>query len=137
MNLLGDISLMERLLDAKWLRNQVLANNIANADTPGFKRSDVYFEEYLRQAIKDKTDGRNLDLKTTDPRHIAKINSLDNLEPEVIRQDETTFRNDQNNVDIEKEMVELTKNALSYNLLADQIQRKLKLMQTAINEGRK
>jgi flagellar basal-body rod protein FlgB len=102
MSLFGDISLMERLLDAKWLRNQVLANNIANADTPGFKRSDVYFEEYLRQAIKDKTDGRNLDLKTTNPRHIAKINSLDNLGPEVIRQDETTFRNDQNNVDIEK-----------------------------------
>ena len=39
------VNVLDKALDASWTRNSVIANNIANVDTPGFKRQDVKFEE--------------------------------------------------------------------------------------------
>lgn len=127
-----NISLMEKLLDAKWMRNAVLSNNIANDDTPGYKRSDVSFEEVLKKAL-----GQNdLPLATTHENHIGNIRTMEDIKPSVYVQNDTTLRNDQNNVDIDKEMVELTQNTLSYNMTADQLQRSFQLLDAAISGGR-
>ena len=122
-----DISLMGQILGAKWLRNQVLSNNIANAETPNYKRSDVSFEEILSK--------KRLCLSTTNDKHSS--SHLFKLVPKVYTEFTTTLRNDGNNVDIDKEMVELTKNALSYDILTEQIKTKFQLLRTAINEGRR
>ena len=45
------INVLDKAADASWTRNDVLANNIANADTPGYKRKDVQFETYLSNAV--------------------------------------------------------------------------------------
>lgn len=127
------ISLMEKQLDAKWLRNTVLSNNIANADTPGYKRSDVSFEEALKKTLEQEN---RLPLATTHKNHIGNIKTFEDIKPTVYIQNDTVFRNDQNNVDIDKEMVELAKNTLSYNITADQVQRVFQLLDTAINGGR-
>lgn len=132
MALLDSISLMEKLLDAKWLRNSVLSNNIANADTPGYKRSDVSFEEILEKNMRENV----LSLTTTHKNHISNMKKMSDIKPIVFVQNETTMRNDNNNVDIDKEMVELTKNTLSYNMTADQLQRAFQLLNMAISEGR-
>lgn len=133
-NPFDNIYLMGKLLDAKWMRNEVLSNNIANADTPGFKRADVSFEELLKQRLEQQDI---LPLATTNEKHISNITSFNDIQPTVFVQSDTTMRNDRNNVDIDKEMVELTENTLSYNIIADQLQRAFQSLSTAINEGRK
>lgn len=130
MKLFQDISLMEKFLDVQWKRHEVISNNIANADVPGFKRTVVVFEQLLQQHL----DNVNLPMAVTRHRHLRKNISI---EPKVIRQTDRTYRNDGNNVDIEKEMVEATKNAYSYNITADQVARKFQMLQSAISEGRK
>ena len=42
------INVLEKASDASWTRNSVISNNIANVDTPGYKRKDIRFEEYLQ-----------------------------------------------------------------------------------------
>ncbi|MGI6484912.1 MAG: flagellar basal body rod protein FlgB [Tepidanaerobacteraceae bacterium] len=128
----GYIELMQKYMDAKWLRNEVISNNIANVDTPGFKRSDVSFEELLKSKLKQD----RLRLSTTNKGHINNI-SMALKEPQVYVQRDTVYRNDENNVDIDNEMVQLTKNTLSYNILADQTQKRFQLLRTAISEGRR
>ena len=62
------INVLDKAADASWVRNDVLANNIANADTPNYKRKDVQFETYLSNAVAgtDSLDETvaNIDLST-------------------------------------------------------------------------
>lgn len=130
--LLGNIAVMEKLLDVKWKRHELFSNNIANVDTPGFKRQDISFEEKLKANLNKRT----LPLVTTDNSHINNRKDFNDMKPTIIRQDDRSFRNDENNVDADKEMVELLKNSFSYNILSDQIQMNFRLLSSAINEGR-
>ena len=45
------INVLDRAADAAWQRNEAISNNIANVDTPGYKRQDVAFESVLQQAL--------------------------------------------------------------------------------------
>lgn len=133
MKLFDGISMMEKMLDVKWKRHEIIANNIANANVPGFKRSDIVFEELLKSNLRNNT----LPVATTHPCHISISKPISNVMPKIYVQDERTLKNDENNVDAEKEMVEAAKNAYSYNITMDQVNRKFRLLQTAISEGRK
>ncbi|WP_143156170.1 flagellar basal body rod protein FlgB [Caldanaerovirga acetigignens] len=127
--------LLKKYMDVKWLRHEVLANNIANVDTPNFKRSDVIFEDLLKNYLKENSS--KLPLSTTNEKHIQNIWSVRDVKPKIIIQNDRTLRNDGNNVDIDKEMVDLARNALSYNILAEQVQREFSLLRSAITEGRR
>ncbi len=129
----NQINDMQRLLNAKNLRNEVISNNIANVDTPGFKRADVSFE----QALIDNIQKNRIELKTSHKGHINNFQDVKDIKPEVYVQGDSVFRTDKNNVDIDTEMVELTKNTLSYNILAQQVQTKFALLRAAISEGRR
>ena len=52
------INVLEKTCDASWTRNSLISNNIANVDTPNYKRKDLKFEEYLSSAV---TLGSSLD----------------------------------------------------------------------------
>ncbi|MBO9597439.1 MAG: flagellar basal body rod protein FlgB [Cohnella sp.] len=139
MNLLGGASFqrMESALSAASLRQSVLANNIANVDTPYYKRSDVAFEEMLAQAMGGQSSTQALPGKVTNVRHIP-INgsSMTSLPmPQVVTENSTSINNNRNNVDIDKEMALMAENQLRYNLLVQQINHDVKMMRTAI-EGR-
>jgi len=127
--------LLKKYMDAKWIRHEVLANNIANVDTPNFKRSDVVFEDLLKNYL--KVNSSKLPLSTTNEKHIQNAWSMMDIKPKIIVQNDRTLRNDGNNVDIDKEMVELAENALSYNIIAEQVQRQFSLLRSAITEGRR
>lgn len=119
---------MEKALDAAVLRQRVIANNVANADTPGFKRSDVRFESLLRAEL----EGRGgLVGRRTDPRHIP-IGSVGLPEPEVVTDRRTVMNNNLNNVDIDAEMSALAANQLRYNVLVQQVSHEIRLLRTAI-----
>lgn len=133
MRIFDNIDFMNKFLSAKAIRHQVLSNNIANADTPNFKRSDVSFEQKFRKALKDKS----VSLFVTNEKHISNKKNPIKIKPSIYMQWDRSYRNDKNNVDIDKEMVELSKNMLSYNILSDQIQKNFKILQSAVSEGRK
>ncbi|MGG2199641.1 MULTISPECIES: flagellar basal body rod protein FlgB [Paenibacillus] len=119
--------MMERSLDAATLRQRVIADNIANVDTPFFKRSEVRFEELLQQEI----NGGSIQGFRTDPRHIE-IGRPSQPQPQLIRDNQTLINNNLNNVDIDYEMALMAKNQLRYNTMVQQVSADIKKVRTAI-----
>lgn len=122
-------TLLEGGLDGLGLRNRVLADNVANVDTPGFKRSDVQFDKVLEAALQKKDAGQIM-LKTTYPQHM-KATGLTSTNF-VIQDQNTTFRNDGNNVDIDMEMTKLAENTLHYNALTRSLSSHLAMLRQVI-----
>lgn len=125
--------LIEKALDAAWLRNEIIAHNIANADTPGYKKMGVKFEDELKAAM----EGNDFVGKKTRNKHITiGGRSIDEVEPEVYTVQSTMTRIDENNVDIESEMVERAKNEIYYNALIQKLSAEFRRLSNIINEGR-
>ncbi|MDN5276512.1 MAG: flagellar basal-body rod protein FlgB [Clostridiales bacterium] len=132
--LFSHMGVLEKALDASWLRNEVIAHNIANADTPGYKKYRVEFEEELKSALEAST----LKGKKTRPKHLdIGASSIDEVRPRVVRTDGTQMREDGNNVDMDEEMTSLAKNAIMYNALVQKISGEFRKLKTVINEGRR
>jgi len=129
------MSLMEKGLDAASLRNSVIANNLANVDTPGFKRSDVLFEEELRKAISQQ--GRIKGLVTNEKHIPIGGRSAPEVRPKITVTNETSMRNDGNNVDIDREMAALAKNTILFSVLAQELNGEFQKLRSAIFEGRR
>lgn len=116
---------LSRGIEAASLRQGVIANNIANVNTPEFKKSEVLFEDMLAQELrgpsKDK-DGK-LKLVRTHGKHIGapKAEKPFRAEPVVKLRTETTMRTDGNNVDIDEEMARLSQNQLYYQAMASSL----------------
>jgi flagellar basal-body rod protein FlgB len=123
---------LEKSLDAASLRQRVYANNIANVDTPNFKRSDVSFEDQL-QSFLNGNQTFNIVGFRTDPRHIP-IGS-EGLQPQVYQDTSTIFQNNGNNVDIDSEMTLIAKNQIQYNALIEQMNQQFNLLKVAIGNG--
>ena len=103
---------LKAAMDASMLRQEIHAHNIANAETPGYKRRYVQFESILQKAM----DKSRVKLEVTNPKHLRAI-SLP-VRPVVKIDYSTTYRNDGNNVDIDREIVEMTENGLRYQVLS-------------------
>lgn len=120
-------NLLKKGLDASSLRSKVIANNIANINTQGYKRRYVTFEETLNNSI------NNINLKKTDERHISYGTEFGQAE---IKQDSSTsMRQDGNNVDIDNEMVNQAANNLMYDSLVSQTNSRLSMTKYII-EGK-
>jgi len=105
-------NLIKKGLDASALRSKVSANNIANINTKGFKKSYVTFEE----SLKDNMD--NMAMRTTKSKHIQDGSSYGDVK---VNQDKSTsMRQDGNNVDVDVEMANQAANNLMYNALITQ-----------------
>ncbi|MEN6312913.1 MAG: flagellar basal body rod protein FlgB [Clostridiaceae bacterium] len=129
-----NLNLREKTLDAVWTRNEVIAQNIANVDTPGYKKSTVSFEEYLEDAL-DQDGFKGF---TTDSRHIQiGGGSVENAKIKVTKQyDNLSTRLDGNNVDIESEMASSAKNDIRYYTLVQSISASYQRLKSAIKEGK-
>lgn len=112
------INIMDKAADASWTRENVIANNIANVDTPGYKRQDVDFQSALEKelgsskyiSLDKKVRSLNADLSGLS---VSPYTDASNY----------SYRLDGNNVDVDTENVELASEQLRYELLT-----------TAINE---
>jgi len=129
LKLFSHSDILNKALDASWLRNEVIANNISNVDTPNFKSSRVEFETELKKAM--GTDGINM--KKTRDKH---IDSCSSYEPKVVQNNETTVRMDGNNVDIESEQLNMVKNTIYYNALIQKTNEEFGRLEVAINGGK-
>lgn len=125
---------LSRGMSAANLRQEVISNNIANVNTPHFKRSAVNFEDLLAKELHLDDDGRRLEIVRTHDRHLpipihGKVNA-------VIEEDQTTtMRVDDNNVDIDIEMASLSKNQLYYNAMATQLGGYMTKLKNVITSG--
>lgn len=130
---------MEKALDGAALRQKIIANNIANVDTPDYKAMEVTFEDQLKKAFAGPP-GSDIKLKITHPRHIQ-ISSgtppMNMIEPEVHKLKDLTLRNDNNNVDIEREMANNARNELYYNTISRNLNDEFRLLRMVISEGRR
>lgn len=122
------LTALEKGLDASSLRQKVLSDNVANVDTPNFKRSDVDFGKILGSVIGE--DGGDIPLKVTMPQHIS--GTPNTGQKAVITDQSSTFRNDGNNVDIDREMANVAENGLYYNSVTQAITSQLGLLRMAI-----
>jgi len=124
--------LLERGMTAATKRRKVLTDNIANADVPHFKRSEVVFESMLKRALESEKIEREkaVPTKISNDRHIEFFKPLDyrDVKPKVNLDYLTTMRPDGNNVDIEKEVVEANQNQMSYNLMIERLNQNNRLL---------
>jgi len=108
------VNILDKAADGAWLRNEAISNNIANVNTPNYKRQDVSFEEELKNALKANRY-ETLDQKVADM-------NLDTITPRTYTDSsEYSYRMDGNNVDIQTENVELASNEIKYNALIQSI----------------
>lgn len=121
------VGVLNQGLDYSLMRQNLLANNIANAETPGFKRSDVSFHDYYQQHLP-----RTTSLTRTHVRHIP---GMMTTQKHPIYHRMTSWRNDKNNVDIDAEMAYLAQNSIYYSHLTRQIQESLGRMDLVIRKG--
>jgi len=132
-----NVQFQEKALDAAWLRNEVLSHNLANVDTPGYKRKDVDFDRYLKYALDQGIDD-DLIFRRRHNFRFTKKPTLDSAVPNVIEEFRTTsMRIDGNNVDIDNEMARLAKNTIKFNVVTQNINGKFSKIRHAITEGRR
>jgi flagellar basal-body rod protein FlgB len=117
------VDILHKGLDVAVLRRQIIADNIANADVPNFKRSTLNFESSLKKALASEKEEPVLAMTTTDPKHIASFTPSDyrEVQPRRVLDYQTTAKNNGNNVDAEEEMMASLNNQLSYTLQAQAI----------------
>ncbi|MGL5260486.1 MAG: flagellar basal body rod protein FlgB [Lachnospiraceae bacterium] len=103
-----NIDIYAKAADAAWLRNDAISNNIANVDTPGYKRQDVSFETQLERALTTASG-------STVRQKIRNLKSSDLEARPYTDYANYSYRLDGNNVDIDTENVELAANQIKYN----------------------
>jgi flagellar basal-body rod protein FlgB len=112
------IRLLETGIKAEGLRQNTIASNIANIETPGYQRLDVRFEELLARAARssDKLDAQD-------------------IEPEIYQPASTPIRSNGNDVNLEAEIGEMLKNSLRHTTYVRLLRRKFAQMETAMGVG--
>ena len=124
---------MEQAVYAAEMRQRVISNKVAISETPHFNRSEVLFEQLLEESM-GISGQRRLAGKTSDPKHIEIGSSATKIpDVKVLTDQSTSMNNNQNNVDIDREMSLLAKNQLNYNFYIQQINHDLKMVRTAID----
>lgn len=121
------INVLTKAADASWTRNEIISNNLANVDTPGYKRKDVTFESYLMQEL---AGGDSTSLR-------ARIDDVDltNLNATVYTDySNLSYRLDGNNVDVDTENVEYASNQLYYQTLIETIDHQFAMLKAAMQQ---
>lgn len=140
---------MTKAMDGLSKRHQAIASNLANVETPNYRRRDVNFEGTLQYAIdnarhegsivgRQASNSEAMPLKTTREGHIAIGNSdstINDIEPEITESHDLKYRTDGNSVDVENEMAQLAKNTQRYVALSTMQGRSLKSIRSVITGG--
>ena len=120
------INLLTKAADASWKRETVISNNIANVNTPGYKRKDLNFQGVLTEEL-GRCKHESLDSKVSDV-------DLSRLDPPIyVDSANYSYRMDGNNVDIDTENVELASEQIRYEGLTDCINSEFERMKAVIS----
>ena len=123
----GFVNVLKAAADASWTREEVLTNNIANVDTPNYKRQDVDFTTYLRSAL-SRTNGGSSSLTN----RVNNLNYNDIAIKTYTDNSTLSYRLDGNNVDFSTENVELASEQINYNALIDSMNNEFSRFKTVL-----
>ena len=116
-------NLLEKMMNVSATKHKVIANNIANVNTPGYKRMEVSFEDQLSRAIQD-----------------VPVAKLTTLQPKIVvskdKEGSGNIRNDGNNVNIDSEVTSLLKNTGIYNVYTQLLGKKMEMVKSAIDNSK-
>jgi len=131
----GNFPLVEKSLNLRARRQELIVSNISNADTPNYKSFDIVIDEELK---KTGSDLPNLPLEATHPSHLRSTagNGFDQVTIHTKESDGVSLRGDGNTVDMDREMVNLSENSIVYRASSQIIKKMFMAMKTAINSGK-
>ncbi len=128
------MTMLEKTLDFRSQRHDLLASNVANKDTPGYHAQDMVFEKNLEKALHADEPGA---LRTTDPLHMDGNDTppLDLVQARRITSAAPFVGFDGNTVDLDREMAKIAENQLMYNATTRMINHQFKMIKTVIAES--
>jgi len=129
-NIAQSFSVLSKALDLRTQRHQVLASNIANADTPNFKARDIDFKSAMQNALAGRADVGALSMAVTSSAH-QQGNGMSGSGILQYRT-ETQSAVDGNTVDMDVERAQITDNALQYQILTQMISSKFQGLRSAM-----
>jgi len=125
--------LLQKVLDLRVLRHNLIVSNIAHQDTPGYQSQDLYFEDALRAAVAFRNSRL---MVQTHPQHLPVSSlDLDQAQVQLISTPSPSMGLDLNSVHIEREMAALAENTIQYQATAQILAKKFGLLKQAIREG--
>jgi len=132
--------LMEAALTARAQRQDMIAGNIANIDTPFYKARDIDFESALIEKTKEmygKSDIQELKMAKTDGAHMSGYKSQDSSKSTIYLRDGHMARNDGNTVDLDVETTELGKNSVMFNALTAALKKNSQIFKSVLEASAK
>lgn len=130
-NAYGNMDFYKKALDGTWNRHNTISSNIANVNTPNYKRKYTSFEDQLASEL----DKRKLELNTTHKNHIGEKNI--EFKPKTLLDNSGFHRIDGNNVNIDVESTNLAKNNIMYDAITRQLSGEIEKIKNVITEGSK
>ena len=131
---MGDEALVSRLrraMDVMAARGELIASNVGNLDTPGYRAKDLDFDAALQRAVGERE--RKVPLRTTRPGHISGTGASAALRPREVRG--LPVRNDGNNVNLEREMLALAETRRRYQVATRLARMRVQQLLAVINGG--
>lgn len=126
---MNNINLLQSALDAASLRQQVISNNLANSETPGYKAKQVVFEDVLKQHLTNQTNSAG---NQNGSSQMASGNPADIPAAQVVQDTQSVMQNNGNNVDVDQQMTQMGNNSLWYYTLTQQLNSEFQQLSIAI-----
>lgn len=122
------INVLDKAMDASWERETLIANNMANIDTPGYKRKDLDFTQVLKHELgRSKYESLDSKIRDINDGHLA------HLSPKPFYDHITySYRLDDNNVDVDQENMELASEQIRYRMLEDAVDHEFSSLKSAM-----
>ncbi|HSW40580.1 MAG TPA: flagellar basal body rod protein FlgB [Acidobacteriota bacterium] len=123
------LNAMEAYMSRLAQRQKIVASNLANIDTPGYRTKEISFHATMQELLSGSGE-----MMTNNPRHIRAA-STNSAPVNVYEEAGLPFRNDSNNVDLDRELMKLGETSFGYSLMSQMVRGTFKTLATAIKEG--
>ena len=132
-------SILEKSLHYRKIRQDMIASNIANADTPYYRPKDIRFEEALEEEVNKKFNISNplkLELARTNSGHMRGFDNKKEAKAIIFYRDGHLARNDANSVDIDVETTQMAKNNIAYNAAIQALRKDIDIFKAVIDSSK-
>lgn len=128
------VRLVGTVLDLQLQRQNVVASNIANVKTPGYRPRELAFEQDLQSALALDQRGK---MHRTHERHMPSVFHPETFEGDLTEKFKPRVIHGEDRVNIDSEMAKMAKNQLQYTALTQVIRGNFEGIKTVIQEGQK
>ncbi len=138
LNISKSLPLAIEALDFRAMRQKMISGNIANVDTPYYRARDIRFEDLLaKEAQMLQKETPKLEMAHTSPMHLAPVGGSGSGRAEIFFRGAHPTRNDGNDVDIDVESTEMSKNAIMFEALTNAIKKQAMIFKSVIDASGK